>query len=560
MNGTDLRKEQGAVAPLVAALMVGFILCIALVVDLGHLHNVKVQLQRAADAAALAGAGQLDGSSSQDSHAATVAKATAALNRVGNKTGLSSAGGWVDDASIIVTLGTWNPDHNETTRFTSPAATPNTANAVKVTATMLVPHYFFFFTDGTTIVTDAIAVDSHEDTAMPIALLSCIPSTSGIGSTIEDIRLYKFSTDPTDTAGWTALTYPISGNQLKYFFTQEGNVILNQILYGNGTHLGLENEPVIRADRTTYNSATACGDRNVELDIRCGLGDDFVSPPSPLGDPLALDPLPRWDNKSTFEWVWSMGGILRPGSTYGPGETAGNLNDPKFQTRMDALKNASATNDWSAFDGDPYPALPLWALDGRFAPPDSKRQIIEKAGGKTVVNYDQALFYAGYPEVQAKNGADNAVIQQFIELSTESGHFRNSLTNINPPLDATATSDPNNSYGGGETFATTIPVIFAGVCGEDGWKALKGKYYSGTANLLITRLWKGQNECYDAASPVTVYGSPPFDINAFIPKLNGDQYSCVTGSGSGAAAGFEALITPTGEEGPQGIKKIYLVE
>ena len=48
--------EQGAVAPLVGILMVVFILCVALVVDLGHLHNVKVQLQRAADAGALAAA------------------------------------------------------------------------------------------------------------------------------------------------------------------------------------------------------------------------------------------------------------------------------------------------------------------------------------------------------------------------------------------------------------------------------------------------------------------------------------------------------------------------
>jgi len=557
MKGMALRKEQGAVVVLVAVMMVVFILCIALVVDLGHLHNVKVQLQRAADAAALAGAGQLDGSAFQDSNATNVAIATAALNKADNKTGLVGEGGWVDGTSLAVTLGTWNPDRTEPTRFTSPPAAPNTANAIKVTATLLVEHYFFFFPSGTEVIADAIAVNSYKETSMPIAILSCIPSTSGIGSTIEDIKLYKFSSDPTDTAGWTALTYPLNANQLKYFFTEEGNVILNQILYGTGTdHKGLENEPVIRANSTTYNSNTACGDRNVELDIKCGLGDDFVNAPSPPGDPLKYDPLPRWDNKTAFEWIWSMGGILKQGYVVDENQT-------QYETRLNALKTASTTNttsSWAVYDtAYPTPLLPTWARDRRFAPPDSKRQIIEKDGAKTIVNFDQALFYAGYPEVQAKNGADNSVIQEFINLSTESGHFKDSLTNIHAPLDATASADPHNSHGGGETFAVTIPVIFAGVCGEEGWKALKGKYYSGTANLLITRLWKNQNDCYDAASPVTAFD---FDTSGFSPRLNAGQYSCVTGVSSGAptAGGFEALITPHGEEGPQGLRKLYLVE
>lgn len=552
MYGIDLRKEQGAVAVLVAILMVVFILCVALVVDLGHLHNVKVQLQRAADAAALAGARQLDGNSSQDSNAVTAARATAAQNLVDGKTGLVADGGWVDSNSLKVDLGTWDQDKTLTSRFTSPAEA-NKAKAIKVTATLEVEHYFFYFTKSTGIVADAIAVNSYEETAMPIALLSCIPSTAGIGSTIEDIRLYKFSSDPTDTAGWTALTYPISGNQLKYFFTKEGNAVINQILYGTGTtHKGLENEPVIRAD-STYNSNTACGDQNVELDIRCGLGVEFDSDPSPA-DPLTYDPLPRWDNKSAFERIWSMNGILLKGYVAGENQT-------QYEARLLALKTASSTNSWTAYDtAYPSPVLPVWARDKRFAPPDSNHQIIEKSGSKTIVHFDQALFYAGYPEVQAKNGADNAVIQEFIDLSTESGHFKDVLTEITEPLDATFSSDPHNSYGGGETFAVTIPVIFAGVCGEDGWKALKGKYYSGTANLLITRLWKGQNDCYDAASPVTVYGSPPFDTSAFLPKLNGGQYSCVTGASSGAQAGFEALITPHAEEGPKGLQKLYLVE
>jgi hypothetical protein len=547
MDRIDLRKEQGAVAPLVAVLMVGFILCIALVVDLGHLHNVKVQLQRAADAAALAGAGQLDGATGQDSNATAVARATAALNMVNNKTGLVGAGGWVDNSSVQVDLGTWNSDHAASSRFTSPAD-PGMAKAIKVTASLLVDHYFFFFANGTNVVADAIAVNAYEETAMPIALLSCIPATSGIGTTIEDIRFYIFGDDTHDTAGWTALTYDINADQLKYFFTPEGNAILNQVLYGTGTaHHGLENESIIKGDNT-YNPDIACGDRNVELDVRCGLGDEFETPASPPVDPLDYDPLPRWDDKVDFERIWSMDGILKIGYVTGENQT-------QYETRLDALKDASATNSWTAYDAAyPTPALPTWARDGRFD------KIIGPDGGDTIAYYDQALHYAGYPEVFAKNGVDNSVIQEFINLSTESGHFKGPLTDVNAPLDATASADPHNSYGGGDTFAVTIPVIFAGVCGEEGWKALKGKYYSGLANLLITRLWKNQNDCYDAANPVTVYGSPPFNIHAFSPKLNGDTYACVTGSSSGAQAGFEALITPTGEEGPKGIQKLYLVE
>jgi len=62
-------NETGAVAPMVGIMIFLFVGCLALVVDLGLLHNVKVQLQRAADAAALAGALQLDTGSDQDSRA-----------------------------------------------------------------------------------------------------------------------------------------------------------------------------------------------------------------------------------------------------------------------------------------------------------------------------------------------------------------------------------------------------------------------------------------------------------------------------------------------------------
>lgn len=553
MIGIDLRNEKGAVAVLVGILMVVFILCIALVVDLGHLHNVKVQLQRAADAAALAGAGQLDGSTDQDTNASNVARAAAALNKVGNKTGLVAEGGWVDNASVTVALGTWNPDHTETTRFSSPAD-PNMANAIKVTATLLVDHYFFFFPSGSEVIADAIAVNDYEKNAMPIALLSCIPISEGFSNDVCDMKFYKFLDDTSDTAGWSALTFPTNADQLKYFFTRTGNVVLNQILYGTGqNHNGLENEPVIKGDNS-YNPDIACGGRNVGLDIECGLGPDFESDPDP-DDPLdyvqnANDPLPRWDNYTAFEKIWSMDGILKKG--YVTGET-----DAQYEARLNALKAASTSDDWTTYVAAyPSPTFPDWAKDGRFVKLIGK----EPGGPKTIAFYDQALHYAGYPAVDAKNGSNNAVMQEFIDLATESGHFRNGLVGINPPFDATASADPHNSYAGGDTYGVTVPVIFAGTCGDDGWKALKGKYYIGTANLLISRMWKNQNDCYDAEKPLTIYGSPPCSASSFSPKLVGDEFACVTGASSGAVAGFEALITPNLDEDQLGGKKVFLVE
>ncbi|MDT8335285.1 MAG: pilus assembly protein TadG-related protein, partial [Desulfurivibrionaceae bacterium] len=187
-------REQGAVAPLVAILMVVFILCIALVVDLGHLHNVKVQLQRAVDAAALAGAQQLDGSAGQDARASAVALATADANRI------DSDSGWVAGAyEFRSDMGHWNPDITAAGRFDQTSVDPDTGNAIKVTAELQVDNIFFFLTDNSTVSADAIAVSTFEEQTLPITVVSCIPSGGedfpGVlspGDTVNDIALYTF--------------------------------------------------------------------------------------------------------------------------------------------------------------------------------------------------------------------------------------------------------------------------------------------------------------------------------------------------------------------------------
>jgi len=91
----QLNNSEGAVAPLVAIMLIVIVVCVALVADLGHIHNVKVQLQRAVDAAALAAAQQLPGGIP-----AEVAVAVGAANKVDQE------GVAIQLADVVI--GTWN--------------------------------------------------------------------------------------------------------------------------------------------------------------------------------------------------------------------------------------------------------------------------------------------------------------------------------------------------------------------------------------------------------------------------------------------------------------------
>ncbi|MCA1765482.1 MAG: pilus assembly protein TadG-related protein, partial [Desulfobulbaceae bacterium] len=466
-------REQGAVAPLVAILIVLFILCIALVVDLGHLHNVKVQLQRAVDAAALAGARQLDGSTGQDDRARAVARATANANRI------DSDSGWITDDNPDIELGNWDTKitgASPADRFDS-EDTP--INAIRVTATLEVDNIFFFPTVNSTVSADAIAVNMYKETALPIALLSCIPINEGAGQTVCDIQFYIWGSDPLDTAGWTSLTYGpgVNADDLKRFF-EPGNTEVKQIIYGDGSgDEGLENEDVRKGDGTYDADSSPCDlTVNNGLTIACGLGDEFVPPALAPDDPLDYDPLPRWDynldedadlSDDPFRRIYSMDGILEQG--YIAGES-----DSDYEARLETLKNASedyATGDhltaFNTYDTNyPSPILPDWARDGRWDVMVSKK-------GEAL--FEQALLYAGYPAVAATNGTDASVLKAFLELTTEGqddGHFDTSLTSITPPLDATESSDPSNSYGGGETFAVTIPIVLTGACQDTAYNAM----------------------------------------------------------------------------------------
>lgn len=551
-------NETGAVAVMVGVMIVLFIGCVALAVDLGMLHNVKVQLQRAADAAALAGALQLDTASDQDNRAIAAARAAAAANRVQGVTGfLSGTSGWVSDTSVVPVPGTWDPDVTASgARFTPTPVGANTGNAVQVTASIEVQHIFARVfqifnparSNTTTVKADAIAVAEFVQPGLPIAMLSCIPISEGLGAKVCDIRLYKFIASPTDTAGWTTLTdRPVSSQKLKDLFTEEGRKKVSKILYGTGeSHKGLENEPVLKWNGT-FDTSIPCGEKNVDLNIVCGLGDDYVPGAQNPEDPLNYNPLPRWDvTDGSFDRIWSMDGVLRKG--YEPGETL-----EAYRTRLDVLKAAGISGNYVAYN-DAYRDLPTYQQDGRYA------HFIGKFQGNTIPFFEVPLGFAGYPSVAAKEGENNVVLQEFIDLTTRAGQFKSELTAITAPLDETAATSPHVSYGGGETLQVTIPVIFAGPCDGDevggGWAALGEHYYIGTANLLLTRLWKGVNECVDARNPVQVFSG--HGCGSFTPPLgSGDTFSCVTGPAGG---GIEGLIVEKGPKEETGILRVYLVE
>lgn len=74
------RRQQGAVAVLVALAVIPLVLMLGLVLDIGHLYVAKNELQNAADACALSGARELN-----DLSAGALDRATAAARTAGNR-------------------------------------------------------------------------------------------------------------------------------------------------------------------------------------------------------------------------------------------------------------------------------------------------------------------------------------------------------------------------------------------------------------------------------------------------------------------------------------------
>ncbi|MDA3971056.1 MAG: pilus assembly protein TadG-related protein [Desulfobulbaceae bacterium] len=598
-------REQGAVAPLVAILMVAFMLCVAIVVDLGHLHNVKVELQRAVDAAALAGAQQLDGGEDQEDNAEAVANAVLAINKV------DGAIDWTNDADEPVQFGAWLPidpdepkpaldlDNPDNDRFDENGPT----NAILVTAKVEVNYYFYLFGSGSTVSADAIAVSKYEEKTIPIAVTSCIPAggeqfphVSAPGEHIEDLALYTFGDATQDTAGWSSLTItPSSTSNTLNFFREDGTCLFNKVVFGKDEgHDGLENMNVWPMSEHPEGCSLEDNEvtvTNFEDDlcntttvIKCGLGDDFSD--TTTYDPAVHDPLehfgnlgtrgslPRWNDVAVFKAIWSMNGVLRQSDV----ET-----DTQYSDRLTVLLAASEKTDptemetafsdynLACVDPDntacvaPDKTVPGPSQDARFT-----RYI---KSGKA--DFLQPLREAGYPIVDVTNGAVNTVLKALLEEivpldnkgKLDGPEFKQSARYRNFPFDAAGYYD-GGSGGLGQTVQVTVPVIFVGEC-EDA-KFVDAPYI-GTANLLFTRIWLGINNCYDNG-PDSVkidtdrVGEEPMRFgpdkqhNDF-PALNG-EYRLRCSSQGFYSTSFEGVLRPPAgdEETKAGIQKIYLVK
>jgi Flp pilus assembly protein TadG len=135
MNHTRkfIKQTEGAAAIIIACSLVALIGVASLAIDMGQLYTVRNQLQNVADAAALAGAGQLinpDGTrnSTQANQAAiTVAQKQSGLD------GLAAVGDG-DRNDLTILFGTWDIYKGDpSTAWTAQTTVDSTTNAMQVT-------------------------------------------------------------------------------------------------------------------------------------------------------------------------------------------------------------------------------------------------------------------------------------------------------------------------------------------------------------------------------------------------------------------------------------------
>ncbi len=567
-------NEKGAVIVLVAVMLVLILTCVAFVVDLGHIHNVKVGLQEAVDAAALAGAAKLDGTSGQIQGAKDVAIATARANGV---TEVSFTDSECETSATDSCIGTWDAEalgSNAAARWTQTETSPD---AILVRATRAVGHIFFFFGGSTTVTADAIAVATPYNPVLPLALVSCAPTDqianhpgSLPGMTICDIKSYTFNNDQDDIAAWTSLTFDVSANEVSnYMEPGTGREQFNQVVFGKGLdppNYGIENTAVDPGAKTFSTSYEGC--RPDGLDIPCGLGGKIngldIAPPGDFPVPSAIQPLnqdsttgvysatsfdpmtgyanngylPRWYNMDPaadfqdndhFTRVWSQDGILLIGNDPA---TGGQESFAAYQARLTSYRNGTVK---------PYG-------DDRFvAGAGTQGDIIESYTGNTknkilaslqsagvaTGNPSSILFpafrvvpqYAGYPKVYVFNGTAASILADFLanpDVTDADSNLKCRQDIDLPP--------------GEHALIVNVPVIFAGAC--ETWKAISNASpkhtlsYVGMAKLLLTRAWKNP-DAYDCGSNfvnvTTDMGGNSCDLSVFDPPPgSGNDLSEVT--------------------------------
>ena len=215
-----LRRERGAVAIIVAASMLALIGLILLAVQVGMIGTVRALLQGSADQAALAGAGQLDGTS--DGLTQADAEATKILAGGKNFPSKLNEGSDLSIAGDAFATGIWDLQKPEL-GFT-PSGDPEIVNAVRVRGrkTGALNGSVEMFLGG------SLGPNDVELSRTGIAALgSCANLPCGPDLPIavceneihcgQKVRLLQ-SPSPTDTAAWTGFAdNNTNANQLRSF-------------------------------------------------------------------------------------------------------------------------------------------------------------------------------------------------------------------------------------------------------------------------------------------------------------------------------------------------------
>lgn len=608
-----IHNQKGAVAPLIAVLLLVIIVSVAFVVDLGHVHNVKAELQRAVDAAALAGARHLPDPDRVDA----VAIATAANNTV-------------DKEAVVVTpenviLGAWDMDTLTATasdRFTPTLINPN---AVYVRAERDVGHIFFFFQDDTPVVADAIAVAEPVNPIIPLTMVSCIPldgseNNPGAlpGTGICDIRLYTLATDQDDTSAWTSLTLDANAADIADLLDGDaGRELFEQIVFGRGlgTTQGIENEdpaaPGVGCDPD--GTSIGCGLGQVvegedlsapeDFTVPTGAGaspaqaivrndlDIFEAPETNTFNPLTaynLDGgmLPRWYNTNPdgslktddhFARLWSLDGFLLP-----PIKDINNEQENfyDFQDRLEALYLSASILDGSETDPEivaAYKELDV-DLDGVLDDFPFPVSYFQPGGGNFIDNNPSPslqdaiadYFKSDFPGLRKQ---DVKYWPDFGAVMAYAGYPRVGVINGNAAsLMADFLSNPEVATGevmncspqevlkSYDALRVQVPVIFAGYC--EAWKAIANTsqvhslYYVGLADVYLVRAWKTPYDYACGGNFVSVLGES-CQGDTFDPPLVSYEYQTVNEN----AFALEGLVTiPEIHTGGSSSTKVYLVE
>lgn len=205
-HGTDFQRGNTAVLfALVLPSLLGFA---ALVLDIGHFWQVRSQLQNGADAAALAGVRDLNGSPVEFPVSRLSTQSYAALHNA-NQTPLNLSLNTSNSATGDIILGHW--DFTARTFTVADAAMPSyTVNAVKVNArrttaeggavTTFLGNLFGKPTQDLTAYATAVGGSPASVCGFPLAVMAC--SLIDSGGNVECNATLTFTTN-SQTAGFT---------------------------------------------------------------------------------------------------------------------------------------------------------------------------------------------------------------------------------------------------------------------------------------------------------------------------------------------------------------------